>query len=129
MAHFAQLNENNVVTNVIVVGDKDCLGKDGTESEQVGINFCQSIFGPDTRWVQTSINNRIRKNYAGIGFTYDAQRDAFIPPSPFSSWVLDEQTCLWEAPVPKPPDTETTVYVWDEELVQWAAIEAPPENV
>ena len=122
MAHFAQLDANNVVTNVIVVGDQNCLGDGGIESEQVGIDFCRNTFGADTRWAQTSITNRIRKNYASIGYTFDIQRDAFIPPQTYPSWVLNEDTCRWDAPVEKPEDTEQIVYEWDEVTQSWLAI-------
>jgi hypothetical protein len=115
MAHFAQLDENNVVLRVIVVHNNELLDN-GVESEAKGIAFCQSLF-PSTRWVQTSYNGNIRKNYAGVGFTYDSQRDAFIPPRPFPSWVLDVATCRWEAPVPYPTDGEQ--YAWDESLAAW----------
>jgi hypothetical protein len=115
MAHFAQLDDNNVVLQVIVVHNNELLDN-GVESEAKGIAFCQSLF-PDTNWVQTSYNGNIRKNYAGIGFTYDSQRDAFIPPKPFPSWVLDETTCQWEAPLPYPADGER--YVWDEAQQNW----------
>lgn len=117
MAHFAQLDENNVVTQVIVVNNNELLDN-GQESEAKGIAFCQSLFGGN--WVQTSYNGRIRKNYAGIGFTYDSQRDAFIPPKPFLSWTLNEQTCNWEAPVPYPQDGKQ--YVWDEAQQNWIEV-------
>lgn len=120
MAHFAQLDENNKVINVIVVGDQNCLGDGGVESEQVGIDFCRNTFGPDTRWAQTSITNRIRKNYAGIGYTFDTQRDAFIPPQPYPSWLLDEVTCLWQPPVPMPEDEQ--FYDWHEDTQQWVVV-------
>jgi hypothetical protein len=93
MAHFAQLDENNVVLQVIVVHNNELL-IDGIESEAKGIEFCQSLFGGN--WIQTSYNGTIRKNYAGIGYTYDATRDAFIAPKPDGvDWTLDEQTCIW----------------------------------
>ena len=120
MAHFAQLDENNVVTQVIVVSNNDCQ-IDGEENEIVGIVFCKSLFGQDTKWKQTSYNATIRKNYAGIGYTYDADRDAFIPPKPFASWVLDEDTCLWSAPVAMPDDGQK--YVWNEDTTSWALME------
>lgn len=120
MAHFAQLDENNVVTQVIVVSNNDCQ-INGVETEEAGIVFCKSLFGPTTKWRQTSYNGNIRKNYAGIGFTYDADRDAFIPPKTFPSWVLDEATCLWNAPVPMPSEVGKR-YLWDEALVTWAEI-------
>ena len=114
MAHFAQL-DNNVVLQVIVVHNNELMNN-GVESEAKGIAFCQSLF-PGTNWKQTSYNANIRKNYAGIGFTYDAQRDAFIPPKPFQSWVLNGTTCQWEAPVPYPQDGQR--YVWNETQQNW----------
>jgi hypothetical protein len=116
MAHFAQLDENNVVTQVIVVHNNELM-LDGVESEDKGNLFCKSLFGQDTRWKQTSYNGTIRKNYAGIGFTFDAQRNAFIPPKPFASWVLNEDTCRWDAPVQMP--TEGGPYQWDEATQSW----------
>jgi len=104
MAHFAELDADNVVTRVIVVGNQDCLDDLGQESEAVGIAFCQSLLGLDTRWVQTSYNGSIRKNYAGMGYTYDEQRDAFISPQPDPSWTFDEESCTWIPPVP--PDAQ-----------------------
>lgn len=93
MAHFAQLDENNIVTQVIVVHNNELL-VDGVEQEAKGIAFCESLFGGI--WIQTSYNRNIRKNFAGIGFTYDAQRDAFIAPQPEGEgWALDETTCVW----------------------------------
>ena len=128
MAHFAQLDADSKVINVIVVGDQNCLGNGGIESEQVGIDFCRNTFGADTRWAQTSVNRRIRKNLAEIGYTFDCQRDAFIPPSPYPSWVLNEETCQWESPVPRPRATETTLYRWNEDLVQWDAVDLALET-
>lgn len=116
MAHFAQLNENNIVTQVIVVSNNDCM-LDGVENETIGVLFCKSLFGQNTVWKQTSYNGKIRKNYAGIGFTYNSELDAFIPPKPFNSWLFDEVTCTWVPPVPK-PDTEN-VYFWDESTISW----------
>lgn len=118
MAHFAQLDENNVVTQVIVVHNNELM-ENGVEVETKGIAFCQSLF-PGTAWRQTSYNGSIRKNYAGIGFTYDAQRDAFIAPQPFPSWLLNEGTCQWEAPVPYPTDGKT--YRWDEATLSWVDV-------
>jgi hypothetical protein len=116
MAHFAQLDENNVVTQVIVVHNNDCL-LDGVENETVGVMFCKSLFGADTVWKQTSYNGNKRKNYAGIGYTFDEQRDAFIPPKPYASWVLNEDTCQWKAPVDMPTDGQ--MYSWDEATTSW----------
>jgi hypothetical protein len=120
MAHFAQLDENNIVTQVIVVSNDDIKDSEGNESELTGIAFCKSLLGPNTIWKQTSYNNSIRKNYAGIGFTYDATRDAFIAPKPFNSWILNESTCIWEAPVAYPNDEK--IYAWDEETTSWVSI-------
>lgn len=117
MAHFAQLDDNNVVLQVIVVGNADTADENGVEKEEIGISFCQSLLGADTQWRQTSYNANMRKNYAGIGYTYDAGRDAFIPPQPFASWVLNEDTCRWEAPVPYPQDGKA--YIWDEATTTW----------
>ena len=115
MAHFAQLDDNNIVLQVIVVNNNELMNN-GVESEAKGITFCQSLF-PNTTWVQTSYNANIRKNYAGIGFSYDAQRDAFISPKPFPSWVLNENTCQWSSPVSYPQDGKQ--YVWDEKSQSW----------
>lgn len=96
MAHFAELDANNMVLRVIVVGNNIILDEQGNEDEFRGVAFCQSLFGADTIWMQTSYNNSFRKNYAGVGFTYDQSRDAFIAPQPEGEgWVLDESTCQW----------------------------------
>ena len=112
MAHFAQI-ENGVVTQVIAVANQE-LFLDGAENEAKGIQFCQSLFGGT--WVQTSYNGNIRKNYAGVGFTYDSQRDAFISPKPYPSWTLVEATCQWTAPVQMPTDG---IYQWDDSTTSW----------
>jgi hypothetical protein len=114
MAHFAQLNEQNIVTQVIAVADDELL-VDGVEDEAKGVAFCQSLFGGD--WKQTSYSGSIRKNYAGLGYTYDAKRDAFIPPQPYPSWVLVEETCNWIAPVSYP--TNGGIYQWNETTAAW----------
>lgn len=119
MAHFAKLNDQNIVERVIVVHNNELLDGD-VESEAKGIAFCRSLFDGDTNWVQTSYNGNFRKNYAGAGYSYDAQRDAFIPPKPFASWILDEATCLWNAPVAHPTDDK--VYRWDEPTTSWVEI-------
>lgn len=122
MAHFAQIDENNLVTQVIVVSNQELTDANGQESEALGIAFCQTLF-PGTQWRQTSYNATFRKNYAGVGYTYDAGRDAFIAPKPFDSWILDEATCQWSAPTPYPTDGKS--YVWDESSQTW--IETQPE--
>lgn len=99
MAHFAELDENNVVKQIIVVHNNELLDENGKESETKGIAFCQLLFGGN--WIQTSYNGNIRKNFAGIGYTYDEQRDAFIPSKPDEGdWVLNEETCQWEEVLP-----------------------------
>ena len=114
MAHFAKI-ENGLVTQVIVVGNADTASADGTEKEYIGAAFCERLFGGE--WKKTSYNGNIRKNYAGIGYTFDAVRDAFISTQPFPSWVLNEQTCRWEAPIPMPEDGK--MYQWDEPSLSW----------
>lgn len=111
MAHFAEINEDGVVVRVLVVPDAQ---------EHRGQEFLADDLGLGGTWVQTSYNARIRKNYAGIGMIYDNTRDAFIPEQPYASWTLDEETCLWEAPVAYPNDG--VMYVWNEELTDWQAI-------
>jgi len=118
MAHFAQLNEENLVTQVIVVANQDTADKDGVENEAIGIEFCTNLLGG--KWVQTSYNARIRKNYAGIGYKYDATLDAFIPPQPFASWTLNNETAQWEAPTPYPTDDKR--YTWDEATTSWVEV-------
>jgi hypothetical protein len=124
MAHFAKI-ENNVVTQVIVVDNKDCADASGVEKEYIGAAFCERLFGGT--WKQTSYNGSIRKNYAGVGYTYDSERDAFIPPKPYPSWLLNEDTCLWDAPVAMPADAGTGEppkrYTWDEATTSWVESE------
>lgn len=113
MAHYAFLDENNVVTEVITGIDETELIEGEAPEVWYGKFRSQTC-------VRTSYNGNIRKNYAGIGYTYDAERDAFIAPKPFASWVLDEETCRWEAPVPYPTDAPEGIwYAWDEELGDW----------
>jgi len=114
MAHFAQL-ENNIVTKVIVVANQDILDENGQESEQKGIDFCSNLLGGT--WKQTSYNGRIRKNYAGVGYTYDEGRDAFIAPKPYASWVLDQDKAQWKAPVDYPTDEGR--FTWNEATTSW----------
>ena len=116
MAHFAQLDENNVVLQVIVIDNKDTADANGVEKEHIGAAFCEKLFGGT--WKQTSYNGSIRKNYAGIGYTYNESIDAFVPPKPYASWVLNETTCRWEAPTPMPTD-EGKIYTWNESTTSW----------
>lgn len=121
MAHFAKLNENNTVDHVLVVVNDVITDSNGNESEQLGIDFLKSLYGEDTRWIQTSYNGSFRKNYAGSGYVYDSVRDAFIPPKPWDSWVLNEYTCMWDPPIPYPNDPQH--YIWNEEGQQWVMVE------
>ena len=130
MAHFAEIDENNIVQQVIVVSNDDCLDSEGNESEAVGVAFCQDLLGVDKNWVQTSYNNNIRFRYAGIGSKYDSTNDVFYNPiPPYPSWVLNTSTWDWEPPVAVPDDagmndgdnpTEYVSYDWDEGSTSWA---------
>jgi hypothetical protein len=119
MAHFAELDENNIVLRVITVHNNELLDN-GVESETKGITFCQSIFGIDTVWKQTSYNNNFRKNFAGVGFKYDINRNAFIEPRPYSSWILNNDTCKWQAPFPWPDNGRR--YEWDDYTNNWTDV-------
>lgn len=121
MAHFAELDQNNVVLRVIVVSNKDTSDANGVEKESIGVAFCERLFGG--KWVQTSYNGNIRKNYAGIGYTYRADIDAFVSNSPYPSWILNPETAKWEAPVPMPNDG--AMYSWNEETQSWIKAEPP----
>jgi hypothetical protein len=126
MAHFAQLDENNIVLQVIVVNNDDVQNLPFPESEPIGVAFCQSLFGADTIWKQTSYSANFRYNYAGIGFSFDplAPPDgSFIAPKPYPSWLLNTATYQWEAPVPYPNDGG--FYEWDEATQSWKEIVPP----
>lgn len=116
MAHFAELNADNIVVRVIVVNNAELLDANGREQEAVGVAFCQSLFGG--RWVQTSYNGSFRVRFAGQGYTYDANHDAFIAPKPFPSWLFSENALDWVPPVPHPEDGKR--YLWDENTTSWA---------
>ena len=124
MAHFAQLDENNTVTQVIVVANEELL-LDGVENETKGILFCKSLLGEDTRWVQTSYNGNICKNYAGIGYTYDPVNDWFFAPQPFESWTLDADA-KWQAPTAYPTDGK--FYTWNESTLTWDEVALDGSN-
>lgn len=121
MAHFAQIDENNIVQQVLVVVNEVITDQNGNESEQLGIEFLKGLYGGHTEWVQTSYNSTFRKNYASSGYTYDGERDAFIQPKPWNSWILNEETCRWDPPIAIPDPTK--IYVWDEDNVQWVLLE------
>jgi hypothetical protein len=120
MAHFAQLDDNNIATQVIVVANAELL-LDGVESEVKGILFCKSLFGEDTKWKQTSYNGNFRKNYAGIGYTYDEANDYFYAPQPYPSWTLDVDA-KWQPPVAYPTDGK--MYTWNETTLSWDEVVA-----
>jgi hypothetical protein len=111
MAHFAKLGVGNIIERVAVISN------DIATNEQAGVDFLNNLYKTEDVWKQTSYNGNIRKNFAGIGFTYDQARDAFIPPKPFNSWTLNDTTCLWEAPVAYPDDGQ--FYHWNETTKQW----------
>jgi len=124
LAHFAQLDENNVVTQVIVVGNDDIKDVNGNEVESIGVAFCQKLLGADTNWKQTSYNSNMRVRYAGIGYSYNAELDAFVAPQPYASWTLDSGTADWVSPLGAAPaltDAEVAArsyYRWDEDAYQ-----------
>jgi hypothetical protein len=115
MAHFAKLGTGNIVEQVIVVSNDVAI------TEQAGSDFINKLYNTRDVWKQTSYNNNFRKNFAGIGYQYDQQRDAFIAPKPFDSWLLNEDTCRWNAPVAYPSDGE--LYTWNELTLAWDLIE------
>ena len=115
MAHFAILKAGNIVEQVIVISN------DVATTEQAGVDFINKIYNTRDVWKQTSYNNNIRKNFAGIGYQYDQQRDAFIAPKLYNSWILNETTCQWESPIPMP--TDGNKYQWNETNLNWEVIE------
>jgi hypothetical protein len=117
MAHFAKLGVGNIVEQVIVVHNSVITDENGIEQEKLGVDFINKLYNTRDVWKQTSYNNNIRKNYAGIGYHYDQQRDAFIPPKPYNSWILNEDTCQWQSPIPYPSDDKS--YSWNEQNKTW----------
>ena len=130
MAHFAKLGTENIVLQIVVLSNNAILDEDGKESEQIGMDFLNNLYKTNDVWKQTSYNTfggvhkldgtPLRKNYAGIGYTYDETRDAFIEPKSYSSWTLNEDTCQWEAPSARPADDK--LYEWNEETTSWVAL-------
>jgi hypothetical protein len=129
MAHFCELDENNIVLRVVVIGDDECVNADGIEDEQKGLSYVENLLGK-SKWVKTSYNTHanthrfggtpFRKNFGQVGFTYDPIRDAFIPPRPFPSWHINEETCIWEAPIPHPENLAFDEYaIWIEQDQKW----------
>ena len=131
MAHFAQLDSNNVVTQVIVVSNDDTSDSNGVETESIGVAFCQKLLGAETNWKQTSYNGNMRGNYAGIGYTYMSNvatlgvgsTDIFIAQQPYASWTISTSAAQWEAPITQPTLTDEQIaarsyYTWDESAYQ-----------
>jgi hypothetical protein len=121
MAHFAELNENNIVLRVIVVHNNELLDTNGNESEQLGINFCKTLFGENTKWLQTSYNNKFRANFAATGYTYDPVNDVFYGQPLDVTLVLNPTTFQWEPPIPKPDDGK--LYRWKSAEYRWVEVD------
>jgi len=121
MAHFAKLGTGNIVEQVISINNAVITDSNGVEQEQLGVDFINKLYNTRDVWKQTSYNNNIRKNYAGIGYQYDQTRDAFIAPKPYNSWILNEDTCLRNAPVAYPQDNNR--YIWNESTLTWDIVE------
>jgi hypothetical protein len=117
MAHFAKIGVGNIVEQVIVVHNSVITDENGIEQEKLGVDFINKLYNTRDVWKQTSYNNNIRKNFAGKGYQYDQTRDAFIPPKPFNSWILNEDTCQWQSPIPYPNDGNS--YSWNEQSQTW----------
>jgi hypothetical protein len=128
MASFAKLNSENIVITVVSIVNEVIKDSNGVEQEAIGVQFLRTLYNePNANWKQTSYNTNggvhslgetpFRKNHAGIGYTYDENRDAFISPKPFNSWILNESTCLWDAPVARPQDGQ--LYTWNEQTLFW----------
>jgi hypothetical protein len=124
MAYFAKLGTGNIVENVISINNTVITDVNGIEQEQLGVDFINKLYNTRDVWKQTSYNNNIRKNYAGVGYTYDQARDAFIPPRTYNSWILNENTCRWEAPIPSPTsyineENKLVQFRWNENILNW----------
>ena len=131
MAHFAELDENNIVKQIIVVSNDDTSDSNGIEIEDIGIGFCKKLFGANTKWKQTSYNNNIRCRYAQIGMIYNEEYDVFISPKPYSSWLLNTTKYIWEAPVLAPELTQEQkenlyYYDWNEDSLTWELNQREP---
>jgi hypothetical protein len=121
MAHFAKINYDGTVTSVLAVDNDSIIGSSKQEEENNGIEFLTQLMNYPF-WIQTSYNGSFRKNFAGIGYTYDSARDAFIPPQPYPSWTLDEDTCTYEAPTPYPILMDEYNFEWDEDTTSWVEV-------
>ena len=135
MAHFAKLGTENIILQIVALSNNAILDKDGKEREQIGMDFLNNLYKTNDVWKQTSYSTQegvhkldetpLRKNYAAIGHKYDEDRDAFIAPKPYSSWTLNEDTCIWEAPSAKPDDGKR--YDWNEETTSWEEVVLPQD--
>jgi hypothetical protein len=121
MAYFAKLGTGNIIETVISIKNSVITDSNGAEQEQLGVDFINKLYNTRDVWKQTSYNKTFRKNYAGIGYQYDQQRDAFIAPKPFNSWILNENTCIWKSPVAYP--TDGNEYTWNESTLTWDIVE------
>lgn len=122
MAHFAKLNQDNLVIDVIVVANDVLLDSNNEEQEQLGIDFLNLTFG-EHNWKQTSFNGSFRKNYASVGYSFNEDLNTFIPEKPFNSWILNEDTCQWDSPKPRPEENSPSIgYAWDEQIQEWVEI-------
>jgi hypothetical protein len=121
MAYFAKLGVGNAVEQIISINNSVITDSNGIEQEKLGVDFINKLYNTRDVWKQTSYNNNFRKNFAGIGYSYDQERNAFIPPKPFNSWILNEDTCLWNAPIAKPEDDN--MYRWNESTLTWDIVE------
>ena len=117
MAHFAKIGIDNTVLEVLVVNNVDCMTPQGEEREEIGVEFLKKLTGHES-WKQTSYNGSFRKRYAGHGYTYNSELDAFVPPKPYASWTLDNETAAWNPPTPM-PTTEGKFYTWNESTISW----------
>lgn len=128
MAHFAELNEKNIVQRVLVVGNGDIIDENGDEREELGVAYLLNLFPGSGPWVQTSYNHNFRVRYAGPGMKYYEEYDGFgwpRPPEEFPSWVLNTETLDWEPPFPMPEPVEGYYWTWDEETISWQQVEIP----
>ena len=121
MAYFAKLGTGNTVEKVISINNAVITDANGVEQEQIGVDFINKLYNTRDVWKQTSYNRTFRKNFAGIGYQYDQTRNAFIPPKYYNSWILNEDTCNWEAPVAMPEDNNR--YAWNESILNWNIVE------
>ena len=125
MAHFAEIDSNNIVQRVVVISNDDLLDGNGIEQESIGIQVCKNIFGANTNWIQTSYNGNFRKKYAGIGDKFVPEANLFFNPvGPYPSWSLDENYD-WQPPTPQPEDVEGSYWAWNEETLSWVQIASP----